>query len=130
MENVIFINHLYLLFFIKHFIVDFLLQTKYQYSNKHIFASLGGILHAELHGFATLVILLFYFSQYFYICVILGAFDFIFHYFIDFLKSNINIIFNLKADNSEKFWWLLGIDQLFHYITYYYIINICIFNLI
>ena len=45
------------LFIVKHFIVDFLLQTKWQWSNKHKLGHPGGIFHAWLHGLVTVLIL-------------------------------------------------------------------------
>lgn len=46
------------LLFTKHFIIDFPLQTKYQWSNKGIYGHPGGILHAGLHGIGTFFTLL------------------------------------------------------------------------
>ena len=104
-------------FIVKHFIVDFLLQTKWQYSNKHIFGHRGGIFHAWLHGITT-VIILDHFGFDHRTAAILGASEWIIHYFIDWSKMNIGMHYNWKCDNSNYFWWLLGLDQLLHYFTY------------
>jgi hypothetical protein len=40
------------------------------------------------------------------------------HYHIDWAKMNINKQCGWKADTHEEFWWLLGVDQLLHALTY------------
>ncbi|HAJ71001.1 MAG TPA: DUF3307 domain-containing protein, partial [Methylophilaceae bacterium] len=54
--------------------------------------------------------------------IVYALIDFIVHYHIDWLKLNINKKFNFRADNSNGFWILLGLDQLAHHITYFVII--------
>ena len=44
--------------------------------------------------------------------------EFIIHYHVDWLKIQINEGYGLKPDKSEKYWWLLGFDQMAHYLTY------------
>lgn len=105
---------LFILLQIKHFICDFLLQKPYQFLNKGVYGHFGGILHAFIHGLGTIVILSF-FTKY---AAILAIADMILHYHIDYAKVKINNHFGLKADNSEKFWWLLGLDQMLHNLTY------------
>lgn len=109
---------LILLLSIKHLIIDFPLQTKYQYSNKGKYGHLGGLLHSFNHGIATFLIFSF-FSKY---AIFLGIMDAIIHYHIDWLKVNININLNWKPDTHEEFWWLLGIDQFLHTLTYIFLI--------
>jgi hypothetical protein len=36
---------------------------------------------------------------------------------IDWAKMNAGNLYNLKPDNSEWFWILLGFDQLLHHLT-------------
>ena len=103
----------------KHFICDFLIQTKYQYSNKHILGHLGGILHALIHVIGTCVVgwlivpklLIPY-------LVTLSMFEGIIHYFTDWAKMNINIHFGWKCNTNEEFWWLTGFDQWIHGMCY------------
>ena len=100
----------------KHFIVDFLIQTPYQWQNKGTYGHPGGILHAGLHGVATMIILSFFvFSP---LPLLLGIFDAVVHYHIDWGKMKINEIKGWKADKDPQFWWLLGLDQFLHYLTY------------
>jgi hypothetical protein len=100
-------------FIIKHFICDFPLQFPIHYLNKGTYGHRGGIYHAAIHGFGTLLIA-FYFDLPLYFALL----DMVVHYHIDWAKMNLNKYWKLKPDNSEYFWWLLGVDQLLHYLTY------------
>src|SRR5205809_532082 len=104
---------LFTAFFIKHFICDFPLQWAYQYKNKGTYGHPGGILHAAIHGAGTLVVCLI-----FGLPAWLALADAVIHYHIDWAKMRLNAHWGLKPDNSEYFWWLLGLDQLLHYLTY------------
>lgn len=101
-------------FIIKHFICDFLLQTPYQLQNKGRYGHLGGVLHAAIHGAGT-----------FAVCLLLalpgwlGVVDAVAHYHIDWLKSQVNDKWHLSPTNRiVGFWWLFGLDQMLHYLTY------------
>ncbi len=98
----------------KHCIVDFPLQTKFQYSNKGTYGHPGGILHAGLHGLGT-YLCLFAFTP---IAVWMAFVDAVVHYHIDWAKMNLNSRLGWGANTHEQFWWLLGLDQYLHYITY------------
>ena len=108
------------LFGVKHFVADFLLQTPYQFLNKGVYAHPGGLLHVGLHGLGT-VIALWIFADLPWILV-MAIFDMIVHYHIDWAKVKINRKFGWTAENP-KFWWLLGLDQLLHWLTYCAIIG-------
>jgi hypothetical protein len=97
-----------LCFLIKHFICDFLLQFPRHYLHKGRYGAWGGIEHGLIHGAATAFIL----------GPLYGLIDALLHYHIDWAKMNINKKFNLKPDNSEVFWHMIGLDQLMHYLTY------------
>ena len=102
-----------ILFFIKHFLADFVFQTTYQWSNKGTFLHPGGLIHSGIHAALTTIILLIY-----DVCFIeLIALDFVAHYVIDYCKVNINKKFNWTPD-TYWFWVLTGLDQLLHYLTY------------
>ena len=106
---------LILALFTKHFIVDFPLQRAYQWSNKGTYGHTGGVLHAWLHGVGTL--LCFYWiapmaSWY------LAFADTIIHYQIDWAKMNLNKRMGWAPNTHEEFWWLLGLDQYLHALTY------------
>ena len=103
--------------FTKHFIIDFPLQTKYQWSNKGTYGHPGGVLHAVLHGIGTHVIIYLIFSDP-VVAFVLGLIDAVVHYHIDWAKMNLNARYKLGPTTSEKFWWLVGLDQYLHALTY------------
>lgn len=105
--------------FAKHLIVDFPLQVKYQYSNKGTYGHMGGILHAALHIIGTIIALLLVLGMSALpIILALALADGVIHYHIDWAKMNLNKYWNLQPTTSEQFWWLLGIDQWLHQLTY------------
>jgi hypothetical protein len=106
---------LFALLFVKHFIVDFLLQKKYQYANKGIYGHPGGLLHASLHGLTTMLCFWWYAPL---ACIWLGFIDALLHYHIDWAKTNINQKMGWGANTHEEFWYLLGLDQFLHGLTY------------
>lgn len=103
------------LLFLKHFIVDFPLQTKYQWSNKGTYLHPGGLLHSGLHGLGTYFVFLAYAP---FASIFLALIDFVVHYHIDWAKMNLNSKMGWGPHTSEKFWWLLGLDQFLHALTY------------
>jgi hypothetical protein len=109
------------LFGIKHFIFDFLLQKPYQYQNKGTYGHPGGLLHSGLHALGT-VLVLWIFADIFW-CILMAVFDFAVHYHVDWAKVKINKKFGWTATTHEEFWWLLGLDQLMHWLTYCVIIG-------
>lgn len=111
------VEKLLVLFLIKHFVIDFVLQTEYQWRNKGTFMHPGGLLHSGMHGIATYLIL----SLNGLDALNFALLDGISHYIIDFCKTNTNKILGLDA-NSQLFWVLVGLDQLAHYLVYTYII--------
>lgn len=103
--------------FIKHFIVDFPLQSHPdQYKNKGTYGHPGGILHAGLHAIGTFICLIFFTPI--QIACILSLVDGILHYHIDWSKMNLNKKLGYGATTYEGFWILLGLDQLLHSLTY------------
>ena len=80
----------------------------------------GGIAHAGLHGVLTSLVLL-VMGLPIMAGLILGLIDFIIHYHIDFIKSNLWKSKNLKA-TDQMFWVIHGVDQMLHGLTYIFII--------
>ncbi len=102
----------------KHFVCDFPLQAfPYQYRNKGTYGHPGGLLHAAIHEVGSLAVLIWFAP--FTTALVLASFDAVAHYHIDYAKMKLGVIYNLKPDNSEWFWVLLGFDQLLHYLTYF-----------
>ena len=110
---------LILLLFTKHFIVDFPLQTKFQWSNKGTYAHLGGVLHSGLHGVGTYLCFMWYAPL---AAVYLAVIDFALHYHIDWAKMNLNKKLGWGPNTHEQFWWLLGLDQFLHALTYIFLV--------
>tara|TARA_R110000868_G_scaffold388328_1_gene657155 strand:- start:32 stop:403 length:372 start_codon:yes stop_codon:yes gene_type:complete len=108
---------LMLLLQVKHFVIDFPLQTKYQWSNKGTYGHPGGLLHAMLHGIGTFLCIAFVILD-IPSAIILSFADMIIHYHIDWAKMNINKKMTWGPTTHEQFWWLLGLDQLLHQVTY------------
>lgn len=114
---------MFILLLCKHLIVDFILQTPYMFMNKGTFMHPGGLLHAGLHGITTMLILS---SVSVWGAVVAGTADAVLHYFIDFAKVNINKKFGLEPSTAcacepwqaMLFWWMVGIDQFLHMLTY------------
>ena len=101
---------------LKHFIVDFPLQGPYMYKNKGTWGHPGGILHAGFHGLMT--IFCFMFSVPTSVAFMIGLIDFLVHYIIDWSKMNLNRVLGYGPTTHEEFWWLLGLDQFLHQLTY------------
>lgn len=104
---------------VKHFFVDFMWQPEYMWRNKGTFGHIGGFVHAYLHAFVTLSILLqVHIGD---LAYILAFAEGMIHYYIDWIKMN--IVAKLKLTPSDpRFWHWLGLDQLAHYLTYLWIV--------
>ena len=106
--------------FIKHFICDFPLQAfPWIYRNKGTYLHPGGIVHAGLHGIGTLLVLAPFVGS---AALIYATIDLLVHYHIDWAKMNLTRHYDLKPETSERFWLLLGFDQLLHHLTYFAIV--------
>ncbi|MBX7146754.1 MAG: DUF3307 domain-containing protein [Alphaproteobacteria bacterium] len=105
---------------IKHFICDFVLQTSYQYLNKHKYGHPGGLLHATIHGFGTFCVFVWWSAP---IAIVITFVDSIVHYHIDWAKAYLTRYISCNA-TMGRFWILFGIDQLLHYLTYIGIIAV------
>ena len=106
---------LILALFTKHFIIDFPLQGPYQWMNKGTYGHPGGVLHAALHGVGT-------FACFYLVAphaaIYLALMDMFVHYHIDWAKMNINAKMGWAANTHPEFWYLLGLDQYLHALTY------------
>lgn len=101
---------------LKHFICDFPLQRRYQYTHKGIYGHPGGLLHAVIHALGTLLVLVFFAPL--AIALKLAALDALIHYHIDWAKSRYNKSRNFTASSGDGFWITLGLDQCAHQLTY------------
>ena len=113
---------------IKHFIVDALLQTPYQYLNKGKFLHLGGLLHTGLHGLGTAICFI---NESIEMIIMLSFIDFCLHYTIDYVKINITKAYHwseYKKDHlriySNNFFIALVLDQCLHFLTYILLVSL------
>ena len=104
-----------ILLFFKHFIFDFVLQTKSMILYKGIYGHWYGIKHSLYHGLATILILILFNVQ---SAIMLGILEFIAHYHIDWIK----VKFGSKNISTDRFWIEFGLDQFAHSITYLIIV--------
>ena len=109
---------------IKHLIIDFPLQPRYQYSNKGKYGHPGGLLHSFLHMVGTVAC--FWFFAPLSLVFLVGLLDGVLHYHIDWAKVNINAKLGWGPTTHEEFWWLLGVDQFLHMITYILLIGMVV----
>ena len=97
---------------VKHFICDFPLQAHpWLYSRKGDYGAPGGIAHALIHGAGSAVVLA-ALSIDIQLMTFLVLAEVVAHYHIDWLKMTLNKMFRWGPTGSEKFWILLGADQL------------------
>jgi hypothetical protein len=101
------------LLFVKHFLADFVWQTKAMVTEKGLYGRLGGLQHSALHGALTYVILMHFLEL--QACVMLSMIDAAIHYHIDWAKMNITKHYTV---NDKEYWFWLGFDQLLHSLTY------------
>ena len=98
---------------LKHFIVDFWIQTPFMYLNKGNIRHVGGYVHAGLHAVATFGII-YRFPYAIEICLL----EMLIHYTMDWSKVNINLKMKWGPTTHEQYWVLLGFDQFVHSMTY------------
>ena len=79
----------------------------------------GGVVHAGIHAIGTLLVLAPFIGS---ASVMYALIDMVVHYHIDWAKMKLSRRYDLQPTNSERFWILLGFDQLLHHITYFVII--------
>jgi hypothetical protein len=105
-----------LIFQIKHFLCDFVLQNSYQVTNKGTYLHPAGVLHAGLHITGSLPALWILTHSYPLIGALLLG-EFLIHYHTDWTKSQIDRRLRLNDQNS-LYWMIFGSDQLVHQLTY------------
>lgn len=111
------------LLLVKHVIADFFLQRAFMFRDKHIYAGPGGISHAATHGLLTTIAIIFCLPNLGVFAILLGLFDAVAHYHIDYIKSSWNV--KTKASPSEnRYWYAFGLDQMAHSLTYVLIVYI------
>lgn len=101
---------------VKHFLGDYVLQNKYILAHRRIWGHPGGLLHAGIHVALTLPILAVAGVPAAVIgYIILG--EFLFHYHLDWAKDSLNHARGWTPADTP-FWWLVGLDQCLHQLSY------------
>lgn len=101
-------------FVIKHFVADFVLQYDYMVKQKGQWMQPGGLHHVGIHAAGTLFILL-PFGVGLITMLMAAIIDAVTHYVIDWTKQQANKGLPMT---SRKFWLLIGLDQMMHYLVY------------
>ena len=103
-----------IIFAIKHVIADFVLQTSWMATGKDAKTgwALPLLVHCAIHGALAIAILLVLAPRFWF----LGLVDFVVHLIIDRAKGFCVSTFNVTQE-SQWFWWLIGIDQALHHLT-------------
>lgn len=101
------------LLFIKHYYVDFVLQTEEMVKGKGIYFNLSGIHHSVQHALFTLIITAMFIPD-ITVAFAFALFDFFIHYHTDYVKMR----FGNRDMMTPAFWNQLGLDQLSHSLTY------------
>ena len=104
------------LFQVKHFLCDFVLQTAYLYRNKGIYGHPAGFIHAGLHAVGSLPAILLL-TRSGGLAALLVATELVIHYHVDWLKIYIDKRFRLTVQR-RAYWIVFGADQLIHQLTY------------
>ena len=100
---------------IKHWYVDFVIQTMVEVNGKGIYGNIDGIKHSAKHLLGTLLIFLLVLGPtYTILAISVALIDFITHYHIDWAKMN----YGNRDITNLQFWNHLGLDQMLHQITY------------
>lgn len=110
---------------IKHCAADFLLQTESQRRGKGVYGALGGITHSATHIILTAPVFLLLPPIALSVAAALLAGEFAVHYHLDWSKDQ---ILRRKGwtTRDTAFWWALGIDQLFHGLTYVALLGLAV----
>lgn len=102
------------LLLLKHFIVDWWLQTDDEIKHKGSYLHPIGIQHSVKHALATTLVTFSFLPS---VALVFGVIDGVSHYHIDWAKQNIAKKLSLTP-NDKNFWILIGLDQLLHQLTY------------
>jgi hypothetical protein len=101
------------LLFIKHWYVDFVVQTMEEVNTKGKYLAWPGTWHSIKHGIATFLVF-FIMGESPEGAIILAMVDLVTHYHIDWAKMN----YGNRDIQTPQFWSHLGLDQLAHYLVY------------
>ena len=116
---------LLILFQIKHFAADYPLQTQYMLGKfKRDDWIMPLSFHSGVHALFTLTIAI-TFANSLYTIIFVTITDFIIHFIMDRIKASPDLLGKWKPTDT-MFWNIVGIDQMVHHFTHYFIIYIII----
>ncbi|MCC7403691.1 MAG: DUF3307 domain-containing protein [Bdellovibrionales bacterium] len=105
---------------IKHFLADFPLQREYMLHKTSpgwdFFVPL--VVHCLVHGALTLVILWIFAPHLWWLTIV----DIVVHFFMDRVKSGPRYLGRYHDKTKASFWNCLGIDQMVHHLTHFFIV--------
>jgi hypothetical protein len=102
---------------IKHWYIDFVIQTQDEIAHKGIYGHNDGIMHSIKHGFGTFLVMWAFIGDWPF-AFTLSLIDMALHYHIDWIKMR----FGTKDMKTNAFWTQLGLDQLAHTLTYIFLV--------
>ena len=103
----------------KHALADLGMQSFRPIAQKQFYFNKGLHLHSFDHGAFTFVVLLFFLNP--ITAFLLALLDYICHWHIDFIKSNVVKKLGIEK-TGNTFWRIQTIDQILHYSTYMLIV--------
>jgi len=109
-------------FQLKHFLGDFVLQTKTQVVNKGFYGRRGGIAHAATHALLSVPVLVLL-TRAPVLIAAAAVVEFLVHYHIDWAKARTDRVMGW-SDRDSIYWAAFGIDQLLHQLTYLAIVAV------
>lgn len=117
---------------LKHFLADYPLQGRYMLGKfKPGWGFLGPLAtHAGLHAGLTYLIAVIYLQtklgklslDIVGLILWLTLTDFVIHFTMDRIKAGPKYLGRFKDMMKPYFWWSLGLDQMVHHLTHYYLI--------
>ena len=116
---------LLIMFQFKHFAADYPLQTQYmlgKFKSDEWVSPLSA--HSAVHALFTFIIA-FTFSNSIYTILFVTIIDFITHFIRDRIKASPDLLGKWKPTDT-MFWNVVGIDQMVHHFTHYFIIYLII----
>lgn len=127
MEDIIFIFVLLCIYQLKHFISDYPLQIPFMLGKFKPDWSFVKPLsaHAGVHAWFTYCISLVVLLKVpggFVIALGFSLFDFVIHFLMDRIKAGPKYLGRFNDMQKPYFWWALGLDQMVHHFTHYFII--------
>lgn len=109
-------------FQVKHLLGDYVLQNAYILAHRRVWGHPGGLLHVGIHAGLTLPLLLAAGVQgWLFAAILIG--EALFHYHLDWWKDA-TIHRHGLTPQDRAYWWLTGLDQMLHQLSYLVIAGI------